>query len=48
MEKYDVKFVYVGVLEKDKYKNGNFDKFAQFMDIVYANKNDATIYKVRN
>ena len=48
MDKYKVEYVYVGVLEKDKYAAGNFDKFAQFMDVVYANQKETTIYKKRN
>jgi len=43
-----VEYVYVGVLERDKFGGaGNLDKFRQFMDVVYTNKYDTIIYKKR-
>ncbi len=49
MRKYDITYVYVGVLEKDKYPEhaAGLEKFSQFMDIVYANRIDTVIYKIR-
>jgi hypothetical protein len=39
----------VGALERDKYAANipGLEKFSQFMDIVYANKIDTTVYKIR-
>jgi YYY domain-containing protein len=68
LKKYNVKYVYVGVLEKDKYigtlardkdlskefmeqynaKKQALEKFSQFMDIVYADSDLVTIYKMRD
>jgi len=53
IKKYNIKYVYVGILEKIKpeYKDAPkeaFDKFAQFMDIAYMNRADTVIYKTRN
>ena len=52
MNKYNVEYVYVGLLEKTKqeYRNAPqaaWDKFAQFMDIAYANQSETVIYKRR-
>jgi len=52
IKKYNIKYVYVGILEKIKpeYRGAPkeaFDKFAQFMDVVYMNKADTVIYKTR-
>lgn len=67
IKKYNIKYVYVGVLEKDKYigtlardkdlskenmeqylaKKQALEKFSQFMDIVYADADLVTIYKIR-
>jgi uncharacterized membrane protein len=49
MKKYDIKYIYVGALERDKYaaNPAGLEKFSQFMDIVYANKIDTVIYKIR-
>ncbi len=44
IEQYGVTYVYVGPLERIKYPQANFLKFAEFMDVVYA-KGDVTIYK---
>jgi uncharacterized membrane protein len=50
MKKYDIKYIYVGALERDKYAANlpGLDKFAQNMDIAYMNKIDTVIYKIRN
>lgn len=50
LKKYDVKYVYMGALEKDKYAKSpdGLLKFNQMSDIVYANKVDTVIYKIRN
>ncbi len=50
MKKYDVKYVYMGALEKDKYaaSQQGLAKFGQIADIVYANKMDTVIYKLRD
>ena len=44
--KYDITYVYVGPLERDKYDPRGLEKFGQFMDVVYQQGN-VTIYKVR-
>jgi len=49
LQKYNVTYVYVGRLERDRYRDapvGALDKFAKFMDVVYKNST-VTIYKVR-
>lgn len=43
--KYKVSYVYVGYLEMEKYR-GDFDKFAQFMDVAFENEGVA-IYRMR-
>jgi len=50
LKKYKVKYVYVGALEKDKYAGSlqGLDKFSQFMDIIYTNKLETVIYKMRD
>jgi len=50
MKKYNVKYVYMGALEKDKYaaSQPGLAKFSQMADIVYANKMDTIIYKLRD
>jgi uncharacterized membrane protein len=50
LKKYNVKYVYVGVLEKDKYAGSKegLEKFSQFMDIIYTNKVETVIYKIRD
>lgn len=45
-DQYNVSYVYVGPTERDAYRDVNFDRFAQYMDIVYRN-NGVTIYGVR-
>ena len=50
LKKYNVTYVHVGALEREKYASSpeGLKKFSQFMDIVYANKIDTFIYKIRN
>jgi YYY domain-containing protein len=50
LKKYNVKYVYMGALEKDKYAASpqGLAKFAGMGDIVYANKMDTVIYKLRD
>ncbi len=49
IRKYNVEYVYLGVLEKDKYASSQegLAKFTQFMDIAYTNRLETTIYRVR-
>jgi YYY domain-containing protein len=49
LKKYNVKYVYLGALERDKYAKSpeGLQKFNQMADIVYANKVDTFIYKIR-
>jgi uncharacterized membrane protein len=48
LNQFNVEYVYVGVLERDKFgAAGNLDKFKEFMDVAYFNKNDTIIYKKR-
>ena len=46
LDKYDITYVYVGLLERSKYDPRALEKFARFMDVVYENEG-VTIYKVR-
>ncbi len=46
LEKYDVKYVYVGPLERSAYDPRALEKFGQFMDLVYQNEG-VKIYRVR-
>jgi YYY domain-containing protein len=50
LKKYNVKYVYMGALEKDKYAKSpdGLLKFNQMADIIYANKVDTVIYKIRD
>lgn len=50
LKKYNVKYVYMGALEKDKYAKSpeGLAKFASMCDTVYANKVDTVIYKIRD
>ena len=50
LKKYNVKYVYMGALEKDKYaaSQAGLQKFNGMADIVYANKVDTVIYKIRD
>jgi len=46
LKKYDVRYVYVGPLERSKYETRGLAKFEGFMDVVYRN-GGVTIYGVR-
>jgi YYY domain-containing protein len=46
LDKYDITYVYVGLLERSKYEPRALEKFARFMDVVYEN-DGVMIYKVR-
>ena len=46
LDKYDVEYVYVGHLEKEKYGEVGLAKFATFMDVAYQN-DSVTIYRMR-
>jgi uncharacterized membrane protein len=45
MERYSVDYVYVGWLEREKYKDADFSKFAAFMDVALQN-DEVTIYRM--
>ncbi|MEI7541779.1 MAG: DUF2298 domain-containing protein [bacterium] len=49
LKKYNVQYLYLGALEKDKYakSQGGLAKFNKMADIVYENKIDTVIYKIR-
>lgn len=46
MDKYDIKYVYVGSLERSSYPAAALDKFGYIMDVVYQ-QGAVTIYKRR-
>jgi uncharacterized membrane protein len=46
LDKYDITYVYVGPLERERYPAAALDKFNQLMDVVYE-RGDVTIYKRR-
>jgi len=46
LEKYDVTYVYIGHLERERYGDEVGQKFAGFMDVAFNNEG-VTIYKVR-
>jgi uncharacterized membrane protein len=45
MDKYDITYVYVGLLERSKYDERALEKFARFMDVIYQ-QGGVTIYKL--
>ena len=47
MEKYEVKFVYVGPLERQRYDAPGLEKFGQFMDVAFES-GEVTIYQRRS
>ncbi|MBN1595869.1 hypothetical protein JW933_08090 [candidate division FCPU426 bacterium] len=47
LDKYDIMFVFVGTLERQKYPEADLDKFAQFMDIAYEHPGGVRIYRRR-
>ena len=49
MAKYNVEYVYVGALERDKHAKSpeGLDKFNEFMDIAYQNRLETKIYRIR-
>jgi len=46
MDKYDIKYIYVGPLERSHYSSAALDKFDYIMDVVYQ-QGAVTIYKRR-
>ena len=44
IDKYDVEYVYVGNLERQQYSQSSLDKFAEFMEVAFAN-DSVTIYR---
>jgi len=46
LDKYDIRYVYVGPLERSTYDRRGLAKFEQFMDVVYQN-DGVTIYQTR-
>ena len=45
LETYDVKYVYVGSLEREAYGDAGLAKFATFMEVAFQNSG-ATIYRM--
>ena len=45
MDKYDITYVYVGLLESSKYDPRALEKFERFMDVVYQ-QGGVTIFKL--
>ncbi len=45
MNKYQIEYVYIGKMEREKYSNINEDKFSSFGSIVYQ-KNNVLIFKM--
>ncbi len=46
LDKYDITYVYVGMLERNQYDPRALEKFERFMDVVYRD-GSVTIYKIR-
>ena len=46
MRKYDVEYVYIGALERERYQTEGLLKFGDFMDLAFDNEG-VTIYQVR-
>jgi YYY domain-containing protein len=46
LDKYDITYVYVGPLERERYPAAALDKFSQLMDVAYE-RGDVSIYKRR-
>jgi YYY domain-containing protein len=46
LDKYEVTYIYVGLLERSEYDPRGLEKFSRFMDIVYE-QDGVTIYKMR-
>ena len=44
LERYQVEFVYVGPLERQRYEAAALEKFGQFMDVAFESE-DVTIYQ---
>ncbi len=47
LAKYDITFVFVGTLERQKYSATALNKFAQFMDVAYEHPGGVRIYRRR-
>jgi uncharacterized membrane protein len=46
LNKYDITYVYVGPLERERYSPSGLAKFDRLMDVVYQ-QGEVTIYKRR-
>ena len=46
LRRYDVRWVYVGALERSRYAGADLDKFGRFMDVAYREGN-VTVYRMR-
>ncbi len=47
IEQYNIEYVFVGTLERNKYPGPALEKFAGFMDVVYEHPGGVTIYRRR-
>ena len=47
IDKYNIQYVFVGTLERNKYPGPGLNKFAAFMEKAYENAGGVTIYKRR-
>ncbi|MFP4466613.1 MAG: DUF2298 domain-containing protein [Candidatus Goldiibacteriota bacterium] len=48
IEKYNIEYVYVGPLEREKYNNSpGLNKFSDFMSIVYTTQNGSVLYQAK-
>ena len=44
LDTYDIRYVYVGARERDKYGDGQFDKFSSFLQPIFQEE-DVVIYE---
>ncbi len=47
IEKYNITFVFVGTLERQKYASNNLKKFSNFMDTVFQHPDGVFIYRLK-